>query len=228
MAKYRKTTIKKRSGNKKTQRRGGGFLRSFWGGDIEEGVTEPVTADVKKTKEGATGWMNNTFGSVKNMFSSNKEDEENKNPNTTSMMEEGKAKDIPASMVGGKKKKCGCSGSPSLIGGRRRKSRKGRKLIGAFNPNSDLVTGMRLKKKSEGLMTTKVYRFYKYDDTKGVSPNGSRYGTIYNESGPLQHEVVEVNDLKKLWSAGGKRKTKKTKKSRKTKKTKKSRKTRRR
>ena len=131
MAKYRKSTIKKRNKGKKTRKRGGGFFRRFWGGEEKIPVTEPITVDAEKTGKGAKGFLNDTFGTMKSMFSSKKkddEDTENTNPNTASMMEEGKAKDIPGSMVGGKKKKgCGCSGSPSLIGGRRRKSRKGHK-----------------------------------------------------------------------------------------------------
>ena len=132
MAKYRKTTVRKKKGLKKTYKKGGGFLRKFWGGEEENApVTEPITVDAEKTGKGAKGFLNDTFGSMKKMFSSKKKDDEdieNNNPNTASMMEEGKAKDIPGSMVGGKKKKgCGCSGSPSLIGGRRRKSRKSRK-----------------------------------------------------------------------------------------------------
>lgn len=126
MAKYRKNTIKKKKVNKKTHKRGGGFLRRFWGGD-DEVSTEPIKNDIAKTGDGAKGFFKDTFGSMKKMFSKDEdEDKENNSPNIASMMEEGKAKDIPGSMVGGKKKKCGCGGS-SLVGGRRRKSRKGRK-----------------------------------------------------------------------------------------------------
>ena len=43
-----------------------------------------------------------------------------------------------------------------------------------FNPVADLTVGMRVKKKSEGMFATNVYRFSEY--TSGVGPDDSRFG----------------------------------------------------
>ena len=79
-----------------------------------------------------------------------------------------------------------------------------------FNPSTDLTEGMRVKKKSDGMFETDVYRFYEY--TSGLGPNGERSAKIRNEQ-TLKEEVADANDLKKLMfetvsgKSGGKRKT---------------------
>ena len=97
-----------------------------------------------------------------------------------------------------------------------------------FNPSTDLTEGMRVKKKSDGMFATDVYRFYEY--TSGLGPNGERSAKIRNEQ-TLKEEVADANNLKKLMfetvsgKSGGKRKTRKGRKMRKSKKSRKSRKT---
>ena len=96
-----------------------------------------------------------------------------------------------------------------------------------FNPTTDLIEGMRVKKKSDGMFATDVYRFYEY--TSGLGPDGSRTAKIRNEQ-TLKEEFADANNLKRLTfetisGKGGKRKTRKGRKLRKSKKSKKSRKT---
>ncbi len=97
-----------------------------------------------------------------------------------------------------------------------------------FNPSTDLTEGMRVKKKSDGMFATDVYRFYEY--TSGLGPNGERSAKIRNEQ-TLKEEVADANNLKKLMfetvsgKSGGKRKTRKGRKMGKSKKSRKSRKT---
>ena len=100
-----------------------------------------------------------------------------------------------------------------------------------FNPTTDLTEGMRVKKKSDGMFATDVYRFMEY--TSGLGPDGSRTAQIRNEQ-TLKKEFVDAKNLKKLMfetisgKSGGKksRKSKKSKKSRKNKKSRKSKKSR--
>ena len=98
-----------------------------------------------------------------------------------------------------------------------------------FDPTTDLTVGMRVKKKSDGMFATDVYRFSEY--TSGLGPDGSRTAKIRNEQ-TLKEEFADANNLKKLMfetisGKGGKRKTRKNKKSKKSKrKSKKSRKSR--
>ena len=79
-----------------------------------------------------------------------------------------------------------------------------------FNPATDLTENMRVKKKSDGMFATDVYRFYEY--TSGLGPNGERSARIRNEQ-TLKEEIVDANNLKKLMvetisgKSGGKRKT---------------------
>ena len=96
-----------------------------------------------------------------------------------------------------------------------------------FNPTTDLTEGMRVKKKSDGMFATDVYRFYEY--TSGLGADGSRTAKIRNEQ-TLKEEFADANNLKKLMvetisGKGGKRKTKKARKLTKSRKSKKSRKT---
>ena len=79
-----------------------------------------------------------------------------------------------------------------------------------FNPSTDLTEGMRVKKKSDGMFATDVYRFYEY--TSGLGADGSRTAKIRNEQ-TLKEEFADANNLKKLMvetisgKSGGKRKT---------------------
>ena len=79
-----------------------------------------------------------------------------------------------------------------------------------FNPTTDLTEGMRVKKKSDGMFATDVYRFMEY--TSGLGPDGSRTAQIRNEQ-TLKKEFVDAKNLKKLMfetisgKSGGKRKT---------------------
>ena len=79
-----------------------------------------------------------------------------------------------------------------------------------FNPATDLTENMRVKKKSDGMFATDVYRFYEY--TSGLGPNGERSARIRNEQ-TLKEEIADANNLKKLMvetisgKSGGKKKT---------------------
>ena len=89
-----------------------------------------------------------------------------------------------------------------------------------FNPSTDLTEGMRVKKKSDGMFATDVYRFYEY--TSGLGPNGERTAKIRNEQ-TLKEENADANNLKRLMfetisGKGGKRKTRKGRKLRKSRK----------
>ena len=72
-----------------------------------------------------------------------------------------------------------------MIGGKEKK----------FDPTTDLTEGMRVKKKSDGMFGTDVYRFYEY--TSGLGADGSRTAKIRNEQ-TLKEAFEDANNLKKL------------------------------
>ena len=107
--KHRKNTIKKRS--RKTYRQNGGLsLKNIFGGENND--SDNINNGENKS----------LFGGLAKLFSSKKE--QAVMPATNELQQQQR---ISASQfVGGKKKKCGCNGA-SMIGGKKRKTRKLRK-----------------------------------------------------------------------------------------------------
>ena len=92
--------------------------------------------------------------------------------------------------------------------------------------NTDLENGMRVKKKSDGIMTLNVFHFIGYDEEKGTAPDGSKYAKLF-ELRTFQNHTVPTSDLRLLMfetpsgRRGGRKKTRKTRKGRKSRKSRK-------